>query len=427
MTPGSDARRWHAAPPLAAGLSALAICAAGFDITPDMPATNLFPLLYYPLLVLSLGTAWWVWRHPRCIGFATVLAFALAFRLLAAAEPPSLSSDVYRYAWDGHVQRAGISPYAHAPGDAALAPLRDAAIYPHINRKQAHTVYPPGAQVLFLALPFGLDAVRLAMIALDLLTIVLLGRLLRDLGQDPARALLYAWSPLAIYEIGNGGHLEAAVLPLLLGAVLAWRAGRWRTVGLLLGGAASLKLYPLLLGSVLAPPRWLRVLGPAAVLLGVVYFAYGLAAGVGVLGFLPQYLGSAEDHNNGLRALFEWTLGPLPAQYRRPLAFALCLVAMVTLMRKAARADVAIEHKIRDLAGIYLVTVPTALHPWYALWLVPWLCIAPHAGWLWLVATVPLSYLKYASPGGVMPAWVMPLEFVPTGVLLAWPMWRRPA
>ena len=37
------------------------------------------------------------------------------------ADEPFLSSDIYRYVWDGRVQAAGINPYAYVPADAALA------------------------------------------------------------------------------------------------------------------------------------------------------------------------------------------------------------------------------------------------------------------------------------------------------------------
>ena len=38
---------------------------------------------------------------------------------------PILSSDVYRYVWDGRVEAAGINPYRYVPADPQLAPLRD--------------------------------------------------------------------------------------------------------------------------------------------------------------------------------------------------------------------------------------------------------------------------------------------------------------
>ena len=72
-------------------------------------------------------------------------------RLIVVAAPP-VSSDIYRYIWDGRVQAAGINPYRYVPADEALRTLRDEAIYPSINRADyAPTIYPPAAQIVFFA------------------------------------------------------------------------------------------------------------------------------------------------------------------------------------------------------------------------------------------------------------------------------------
>ena len=64
--------------------------------------------------------------------------------------PPLLSSDIYRYVWDGRVQRAGINPYRYLPDAPQLAFLRDPAVFPNINRAEyAPTIYPPTAEALF--------------------------------------------------------------------------------------------------------------------------------------------------------------------------------------------------------------------------------------------------------------------------------------
>ena len=59
----------------------------------------------------------------------SILLGALPFRLTLFPLPPSLSTDLYRYRWDGHVQNAGWNPYAVAPTDPRLAPLRDPGWY----------------------------------------------------------------------------------------------------------------------------------------------------------------------------------------------------------------------------------------------------------------------------------------------------------
>ncbi len=82
-----------------------------------------------------------------------LLTFAVACRLVTLFADPALSSDVYRYVWDGIVQHAHISPYRYVPADPHLAFLRGASggeIYPYINRANyARTIYPPVAQMLF--------------------------------------------------------------------------------------------------------------------------------------------------------------------------------------------------------------------------------------------------------------------------------------
>jgi alpha-1,6-mannosyltransferase len=63
-----------------------------------------------------------------------ILATAILLRVGALTAPVYLSDDIFRYIWDGRVQAAGINPYRYIPTDTHLAPLRDEAIFPNINR-----------------------------------------------------------------------------------------------------------------------------------------------------------------------------------------------------------------------------------------------------------------------------------------------------
>ena len=65
-------------------------------------------------LVLYLGGIALVERSPRnrwTLPITLVVAFGA--RLLAVLAPPFLSTDVYRYVWDGIVQLHGINPYRY--------------------------------------------------------------------------------------------------------------------------------------------------------------------------------------------------------------------------------------------------------------------------------------------------------------------------
>ena len=112
-----------------------------------------------------------------------VLGIALAMRLLTLTAPPVLSSDIYRYVWDGRVQLAGVNPYRYMPSADELAFLRDDAVYSHINRGDyAHSVYPPAAQAIFAvaaAVTPGVFGMKLMIAAFDTLAIVALILLLR--------------------------------------------------------------------------------------------------------------------------------------------------------------------------------------------------------------------------------------------------------
>ena len=129
---------------------------------------------------------------PVRTALIVVLGFALAMRLALVGVEPLMSTDLYRYVWDGRVQAAGINPYAHVPADPALAALRDGAIYPHINRADyAVTAYPPVAQMFFLAvtrLSESVVAIRLAMVGCEVAIIAAIIALLRRLARPKPRS-----------------------------------------------------------------------------------------------------------------------------------------------------------------------------------------------------------------------------------------------
>ena len=77
-------------------------------------------------------------RAPARHALWLIVAVGLVLRCILLFTEPLLSTDIYRYIWDGCVQAAGINPYRYIPAHEALAALRDAAIYPNINRAFSH-------------------------------------------------------------------------------------------------------------------------------------------------------------------------------------------------------------------------------------------------------------------------------------------------
>ena len=231
-----------------------------------------------------------------------VLAAGLAMRLLLVGEDTFLSTDIYRYIWDGRVQAAGINPYIHVPADPALAALRDAAIYPRINRADyAVTAYPPVAQAIFLAVTRIAEtatAMRVAMVGFEVVIVVLVIDLLRRLELPKTAVVAYAWHPLAIWEISNNGHVEAAMVALIMMGV--WLLVRMRRVigAILVALAVLVKPYAVFA----LPPFWERWdwRVPVALIatIAICYLPY-LGAGKGVLGFLSSGYLSEEGLTTG--------------------------------------------------------------------------------------------------------------------------------
>ena len=326
-----------------------------------------------------------------------VLGIAVALRLPVLAAPPFLSSDLYRYVWDGRVQQAGINPYRYIPSDPALRGLRDAAIYPHINRRDyAPTIYPPTAQIVFRAIAAispSLLAVKLTMVGFECLAVACLIALLGIAGLPVARVLIYAWNPLALWAFAGNGHVDAVAVGLIAASLLCRARRQDGRSGALLAAAVLVKFVPLAIAPALwRPGRWRAPLAGLAVVAAL----YGCYAGVGmrVFGFLSSY-GSEEGIRQGggiwlLAGLSE--LVELPpwsaALYFLCCGLALGAAALAVIARNraegsAARDAVRVSAQAGWLAGASLILL-TPHYSWYFPFLAVFATLAPLRAVLWL-------------------------------------------
>ncbi len=344
------------------------------------------------------------WKGPDFDGRAliAILLIAALVRGIALFAPQALSTDAFRYVWDGRVQAAGINPYRYVPADPALLGLRDDSIFPNINRADyAHTIYPPTAQIAFLVIERISDSIigmKLAMLAFDALTIGCLILLLRARELPATRVLLYAWHPLPVWEFAGTGHVDALAIGFLMLAFLV-------------------KFYPAVAGPALYR-RWdWRMPMAFAVTLALLYAPY-LGVGSGVFGFLGGY---ADEE--GLRSgdgIFLWSL--LRACLHVPEHLVHYFAPLAALLLLAAAVWLQFSHRWRAhgpwTAALGLASLFTLLvsphDPWYFTWLVPFLCFRMTAAHAWITAACTLMYVL-PHPTGLA---VQSLLYVPFIALL---------
>ncbi|HKD76954.1 MAG TPA: glycosyltransferase 87 family protein, partial [Ktedonobacterales bacterium] len=275
-------------------------------------------------------------RAPPDRALWLVFGFGIAIRAYVLLFDPFLSSDIYRYIWDGRVQAAGINPYRYFPADEALAFLRDATIFPRINRADfAVTIYPPVAQFFFLIvtrISESVIAMRLALVGCEAVTVALIMLLLRRMNREVTRVVAYLWHPLPLWEIAGSGHVDALMVALML-------LGLWIALtGHVLRGAVLIALSVLV--KPLAAPVFARVWRPwdlkmPLVVIAVVTICYlpYLSVGWGVLGFLTEgYLteeGISAGNDLWLLSVWRHVFG----EHQGDVAVYMVLAALVLLLK----------------------------------------------------------------------------------------------
>ena len=319
---------------------------------------------------------------PRLL--LAAFALALAFRIPLLLGPIGPDSDAMRYVWDGRVQHLGYNPYVVVPADPALAHTHTDDTRAMPSRRQ-HTPYPPVAQLFFrmvVGVHDSAHAMRLALTACDLLTVVVIWRWLIVAGRSPWYALAYAWNPLVVLEVAHSGHIDA--LGALWIAASAYWLARRRTalasIGFVL--AVATKLLPI----VLAPLFWRRIRVRDALagtaLLAALYlgFAYDRTLPVGAL---PNVIAGIRFNGPLFMAIRLATTPEVAAAF----AVVLGLIAAAWARRRLRPDDPAAWAWPMALS---LAAAPV-IYPWYLLYFTPFLVsLSTLPLTVWTIAVLPV-------------------------------------
>jgi len=425
------------------------------------------PLLGWTAVAWALfAVAWWSQRRlPRRRAAALVVVGTLAIGIAAMAGPPNTSTDSARYAWDGIVSDAGISPYAQPPASDTLDGVREPWLFPPataaadgtarcvgsrvvttrsvpdgdllcttLNRPSVPTIYPPVAQGWFALVRGAVPPsatwwpMQLAGLVLVVAITLMVMRLLSRRGLDPCRAAWWGWCPFVASEAVTNSHIDALGVALVVGATLAAGAlvvvpGRARPgsrsrrpvlVGVLLGLAAAVKFVPGTAALPLVRLSPVKVVTAAAVTFVVVYVPFVLVSGGAVLGYLPGYL-----REQGYESGDGFTLANLVVP--GPAASAVSVVALVVVAVAQWRLADPDDPWTAQLVGAgAMLLVLSSPYPWYALVLVPFIALTGR--WEWFVVPVVMTAHLLVPDVAVMRG-VVPLAVVV--VVAGWLLRRR--
>jgi len=354
---------------------------------------NAFIALTIPAGLLAIAGTHVAERTPTNRALWLIFSIGIMLRAYVLLFDPLLSSDIYRYVWDGRVQAAGINPYRYFPAHDAVGHLRDAVIFPRINRVDyAVTIYPPVAEFFFLIVTRigeNVNVVRLALLGCEAVSVTLVMLFLRRMERPTTRVVAYFWHPLPIWEIANSGHVDALAVALML-------LGLWFALsGRAMAGAALIALGVLVkpyiapaLAPVWRPWNWKMPLVVIAVI-ALSYIPY-LSAGWGVLGFLTKGYLSEEGIISGddLWILSIWRLvfGTHRGDVYAYAAVA-ALILLFAMLSAARRSKRTIASSLADtnmlLLLVLLLLSPN--YPWYFLAIMPFVALSGNAA-TWAVS-----------------------------------------
>jgi len=330
------------------------------------------------LLAVPLAT-----RVPPRIALLVIVIGAIAMRVPPLFDYPFLSTDVFRYIWDGRVQGAGINPYRYIPIAPELSFLRDDFIYANINRADyAITIYPPAAQMLFFVIGRIGDSlinIRLWFILIEAATVWLLLDLLRRIGQPPQRIVAYAWHPLVIWEIAGAAHIDGPMVAMTVFGIWLVAVLRRPMLGAIAFAVATLMkpLAALALPLAWRPWDW-RAPAAAIAIVVVLYLPY-LSVGTGMFAFAGGYA-QEESLASGNAFWLVWlarrAFGDAVWLVPAYLAAALALLGYLAF-RLSFTDNENVTLRLRRLgwltfAGLFLLS---SGYPWYNLSLLPFVVL----------------------------------------------------
>ncbi len=413
---------------------------------------EIYWLIVIPLYLTYTLVIFYILRNNLLerISFLWFTVFGIFFRIVLIPSEPFLSDDIYRYLWDGKIIASGINPYKFAPVDIQLLQFRDQIIYPFINFPEIATSYPPVSQFMFLInqwLGGSVFSWKFLLLFVEIILFLVIFRMVQHFNLNKFRLLIYFYNPLLIIETYSSGHVEIAGVSFFWIAVyLFYKRYDWKSI-IFFAMSIMTKFIPLVSGLPFLLNKFFRKSALLMVICSIILLPF-MFSGILPLPGLFSYINRWE-FNGGLYQLaisimnlldikeYKWMevnfSGHLETFYfsyaflYKVFAAVILVVVFFDQMNKLRatsrfRSINFIQRAFILTAG-FLLLIPT-LHPWYLIWIIPFLVFIPNWSWLLFTFLIQASYfvLKDYALLSVWKesVWILLFQYVPFYTILIW-------
>ena len=385
-----------------------------------------------------------------------LLTLAVLGQLVCFTHLPHLSTDYFRFIWDGELLSQGINPFdftpnqylkTHPDGSSYLNSLHEG-----MGSLSAanYSCYPTVNQFYFYLSTVCSNSISESVFSMRILLVFshILGgwaclQILKILNKDIRRSMWLFLNPLVIIECTGNLHFEGVMLSFILFAIYFVMISKRMASGLFLTAAIHIKLIPLLIAGNIAKTLSMRkaVAYLSLVLFGVLFLFMvfiNIENGSHFFASLRLYFSTFEFNSalvlpiseilhsiaKGLPGDFTLSILGEKAVYWNPVPLVspilgICVVAVYAklyIFQKTGSWRSFFEVSVTVLLTYYLLN--STIHPWYII--IPLglsLFCENKISLLWSV-TVFASYALYAGPSTGVRILVWSVQYIPILLML---------
>lgn len=364
--------------------------------------------------------------------------------ILGIISTPHLSTDYFRFLWDGELFWKGVNPFDFTPNEIIHSKhfisnnyLKELHAGMGELSQKNYSCYTPLNQYFFIFSTWFTDSIFINTVILKSLVAIIqltglmyLIKLLKLINIPVNKAFLLFLNPLFIIESIGNVHFEGVMISFLIVGFYYLIKVKIFPAGMVLSLAIQIKLIPLLL----LPFLW-RFLGWKKAV--ITYSIIGIGFLV-VSMFLLNSL-NISHFTHSIRLYFELfqfnssflfillQLDPLHYYYHKigHYSFILSVTTLIMILYLAFWKKITLPKelfsKMTIAYFIYLLSC-TTLHPWYIL---PAIFLSIFTNYTFLILwsfTVFLSYSFYTNGNVATTNWLLGIEYIPVLLLFFYEM-----